>query len=128
MADEVQLGTAVPGLDRVLRGGLRTGGLHLVVGDPGAGKTVLAHQIGACHAAAGRPVLYLTALVESHQTLLSQARSFGFFNPAIVPGAFYYASLAPALEAAACRACGRRSRAWSCRDSPPSSSSTDSTH
>jgi circadian clock protein KaiC len=99
MADDFQFRTGVPGLDRLLRGGLRPGGLHLVVGDPGAGKTVLAHQTGACQAAAGRSVLYLTALVESHQTLLSQARSFGFFDPSNVPGAFYYASVAPALEA-----------------------------
>jgi circadian clock protein KaiC len=98
MADEAQFVTAVPGLDRLLCGGLRPGGMYLVAGDPGAGKTVLAHQTGAHHAAGGGSILYLTALVESHQTLLSQMRSFSFFNPSIVPNAFYYASVAPALE------------------------------
>ncbi|HEV2735327.1 MAG TPA: ATPase domain-containing protein [Longimicrobiaceae bacterium] len=92
-----QLPTGVPGLDRLLAGGLRRGGLHVVLGGPGAGKSVLAHQIGAHMIRAGGKVLYLTALVETHQMLLSQARTFRFFDPAFVPGSFYYASLYPAL-------------------------------
>jgi circadian clock protein KaiC len=36
--------------------------------------------------------------VETHQTLISQARTFSFFDPASVPGSFYYASLYPALS------------------------------
>jgi KaiC/GvpD/RAD55 family RecA-like ATPase len=43
----VQVPTGIPGLDRLLNGGVRQGGLHVVVGGPGAGKSVLAHQIGA---------------------------------------------------------------------------------
>jgi len=92
-----QLATGVPGLDRLMAGGLRRGGLHVVVGGPGAGKSVLAHQIGAHMIRAGGSVLYLTALVESHQMLLSQARTFSFFDPTFVPGSFYYASLYPSL-------------------------------
>ena len=94
-----QLATGVPGLDRLANGGLRRGGLHVVLGGPGAGKSVLAHQIGAHQIRAGGKVLYLTALVETHQMLLSQARTFRFFDPAFVPGSFYYASLYPALAA-----------------------------
>jgi circadian clock protein KaiC len=94
-----QLPTGVPGLDRLLNGGLRRGGLHVVLGGPGAGKSVLAHQVGAHQIRAGGKVLYLTALVETHQMLLSQARTFRFFDPAFVPGSFYYASLYPALAA-----------------------------
>lgn len=92
-----QLPTGVPGLDRLMAGGLRRGGLHVVVGGPGAGKSVLAHQVGAHQIRAGGKVLYLTALVETHQMLLAQARTFRFFDPAFVPGSFYYASLYPAL-------------------------------
>ena len=94
-----QLPTGVPGLDRLLAGGLRRGGLHVVLGGPGAGKSVLAHQIGAHQIRAGGKVLYLTALVETHQMLLAQARTFRFFDPAFVPGSLYYASLYPALAA-----------------------------
>lgn len=96
-AAPVQVPTGVPGLDRLLNGGLRQGGLHVVLGGPGMGKSVLAHQIGANLIRAGGKVLYLTALVETHQTLLTQARSFRFFDPSVVPGSFYYASLYPAL-------------------------------
>lgn len=92
-----QVPTGVPGLDRLLNGGLREGGLHVLLGGPGAGKSVLAHQIGSSLIRAGGKVLYLTALVETHQTLISQARTFSFFDPATVPGSFYYASLYPAI-------------------------------
>ncbi|MGZ8493477.1 MAG: RAD55 family ATPase [Gemmatirosa sp.] len=93
------LPTGVPGLDRLLRGGLRRGRLYAVRGGPGAGKSVLAHQMGARHIREdGGRVLYLTALIESHQTLLAQARTFGFFDPGSVTRSFYYASLFPALE------------------------------
>ena len=39
------LQTGVPNLDRVLGGGLQRGAIVLVVGAPGAGKTMLAQQI-----------------------------------------------------------------------------------
>lgn len=93
----VQVPTGIPGLDRLLNGGLRQGGLHVMLGGPGAGKSVLAHQIGAHLIRAGGKVLYLTALVETHQTLIAQARTFDFFDPGFVPGSFYYASLYPVL-------------------------------
>ena len=92
-----QIPTGVAGLDRLLSGGLRRGGLHVLLGGPGAGKSVLAHQIGAHLIRSGGKVLYLTALVETHQVLISQARTFRFFDPSAVPGSFYYASLYPAL-------------------------------
>ena len=43
-------------------------------------------------------MLYLTALSETHQTLLAQARTFSFFDPAMVSHTFYYASLYRAIE------------------------------
>ena len=46
-AKTAQVPTGVPGLDRLLNGGLRQGGLHVLLGGPGAGKSVLAHQIGS---------------------------------------------------------------------------------
>jgi circadian clock protein KaiC len=97
--DRPTLPTGVPGLDRILRGGLPSASLHLVMGGPGVGKTVLAHQIAssaARHAGAG--VLYLTTLTEGHQSLLEQARSFSFFDASLVPGSWYYASLYPAFR------------------------------
>ncbi|HEX8362136.1 MAG TPA: ATPase domain-containing protein [Longimicrobium sp.] len=97
VAKPAQVPTGVPGLDVLLNGGLRVGGLHVVLGGPGMGKSILAHQIGASLIRAGGKVLYLTALVETHQTLIAQARTFPFFDPGFVPGSFYYASLYPTL-------------------------------
>src|SRR5687768_4175631 len=92
------LPTGIPGLDRLLRGGLRKMGLHVVLGRAGTGKSILAHMTGAHHIRQGGTVLYLTALVETHQTLISQAKTFPFFDPSTVAHGFYYASLSPALE------------------------------
>ena len=75
-----QLPTGIAGLDRLLHGGIRRDGMHVVLGRAGAGKSILAHQAGAHHIRQGGTVLYLTALVETHQTLVTQARAFSFFD------------------------------------------------
>jgi circadian clock protein KaiC len=81
-------------------------GLHVILGRPGTGKSILAHMAGANHIREGGTVLYLTALVETHQTLISQARTFPFFDPSTVAHGFYYASLSPALERGGLKAMG----------------------
>jgi circadian clock protein KaiC len=40
-----RLATGLPGLDRILHGGLLQGGAYLVHGAPDMGKTVLANQM-----------------------------------------------------------------------------------
>ena len=102
--DFPRLETGISGLDRLLQGGLRRTGLHVVLGRAGTGKSILAHQTGAHHIREGGTVLYMTALVETHQTLISQARTFPFFDPSTVAHGFYYASLSPALERGGLRA------------------------
>ncbi|MFW6078525.1 MAG: RAD55 family ATPase [Gemmatimonadota bacterium] len=99
MAATERLRTDVPGLDRLLSGGLRRSGLHLIAGPPGTGKTILTHQIAAGHARADQNAVYLTALVESHDTLIAQARRFDFFDASVVGRTLYYAGLYPALAA-----------------------------
>lgn len=61
-----RVATGVPGLDAVLCGGLLQGGVNLVVGPPGAGKTILAAQIAFHHVAAQGRVAFLTVLTEPH--------------------------------------------------------------
>jgi predicted ATP-dependent serine protease len=63
--------TGVPNLDRVLGGGLQPGAMVLVVGAPGAGKTMLAQQIGFHRARQGESVLYLTGYSETHDKLVA---------------------------------------------------------
>ena len=61
-----RLTTGVPGLDTVLRGGLLKGGVYMIQGRPGSGKTVLTNQICFHHASRAQRVLYTTLLAESH--------------------------------------------------------------
>lgn len=93
----LRLETRVPGLDGLMGGGLLRGALHLIAGDPGSGKTVLAHQMASAAAEEGR-VLYLTALVELHETLHRQATNFEFFEPRAIGRSLYYASVFPSFS------------------------------
>lgn len=69
--------TGVPGLDEVLHGGLLSGRLYLVDGNPGAGKTTLAIQYLLEGVRAGERCLYVT-LSESRAELVAGARSHGW--------------------------------------------------
>ncbi|MGE5619453.1 MAG: ATPase domain-containing protein [Sphingomonadaceae bacterium] len=92
------ISTGVPGLDRVLHGGLRPRALHIVGGLPGTGKTTLAQQISYHHARSGGRVLYLGALSETAERLVGHARGFTFFDPAMVAHRIYYISIYSKLE------------------------------
>jgi circadian clock protein KaiC len=78
------LSTHVPGLDPVLGGGITPGSLALIIGPPGAGKTILASQIAFGAARQGRRVLILTAYSEGHVKYLNHLRSFSFFDEQLV--------------------------------------------
>jgi circadian clock protein KaiC len=66
--------------------------VNLVVGPPGAGKTVLAAQIAFHHAAAGGRVVFLTLLTEPHGRMVEHLRSMAFFDEAAVGEAVYFVS------------------------------------
>ena len=59
----------VPGLDTILCGGFLSGGVYLIQGSAGAGKTVLASQIIYSHAALGNRALFVTVLGENQKAL-----------------------------------------------------------
>ena len=84
--------SGVPGLDTVLRGGFLRGGIYLVTGDPGTGKTILVNQIAFHHVAAGGRVVYVTLLAELHTRMLSHLQTLTFFDPAPLGDALYYIS------------------------------------
>lgn len=66
-----------PGLDDVLGGGLPSGHVYLLEGEPGTGKTTLALQFVREGLRNGEKVLYIT-LSESRAELQSVSRSHGF--------------------------------------------------
>jgi circadian clock protein KaiC len=92
--------TGVPGLDMILNGGLFKGGVYIVEGAPGSGKTILGNQICFHRAAAGDSTIYITLLAESHTRLIAHLRGMEFFRPDLVASAIYYISAFKVLEAA----------------------------
>lgn len=93
-----RLPSGVPGLDTILRGGFLRNGVYILLGSPGAGKTILANQIAYSHAARGERTLYVTLLAEQHSRMLLHLRSLTFFDPARIPDAVSYVSGFRTLE------------------------------
>ena len=69
--------TGVAGLDDILHGGLPTGHVYLIEGDPGSGKTTLGIQFLLAGLVNDEPALYVT-LAESREELQAVADSHGF--------------------------------------------------
>src|ERR1700730_17423967 len=78
------IATGVPGLDTVLGGGLMEGGLYLVEGIAGAGKTIMASQICFEQVRAGKKVLYVTLIAESHIKLMQHLQGMSFYDETMV--------------------------------------------
>ena len=76
--------TGVPGLDEILGGGLVRGGVYLLEGMAGAGKTILSSQIGFHRVSKGEKVLYMTLIAESHDKLLAHLKGLSFFDETAV--------------------------------------------
>jgi circadian clock protein KaiC len=90
--------TCIPGLDTLLGGGVLTGGIYIIQGAPGAGKTILANQICFGAAATGGRALYVTLLAESHARMIGHLGAFSFFDPNRVPDQVTYLSGFKTLE------------------------------
>jgi circadian clock protein KaiC len=76
------LPTGVPGLDAVMGGGVPEYSFNLIAGEPGGGKTTLAHQILFANATPERPALYFTVLGEPAVKMLRYQQQYSFFDPA----------------------------------------------
>ncbi|PSC05144.1 serine/threonine protein phosphatase [Alsobacter soli] len=90
--------TTIPGLDRLLGGGVFRGGIYIVQGAPGSGKTILANQLCFGHAAAGGRALYVTLLAESHSRMIGHLENLAFFDRAAIPDRVTYLSAFRTLE------------------------------
>ncbi|HLG74044.1 MAG TPA: ATPase domain-containing protein [Chloroflexota bacterium] len=87
------LPTRIAGLDTVLRGGLVRNSVCLVLGPPGAGKTVLGNQIAFNAATDGTQAVIATLLVESHDRMMAHLRQFAFFVPGVLGEHLHFISI-----------------------------------
>ena len=88
-----RLATGVPGLDDILGGGLPEFSFNLIAGQPGSGKTTLAHQIMFALATPERPAIYFTVLGESPLKMLRYQQQFDFFDPEAINQAVRFVDL-----------------------------------
>jgi circadian clock protein KaiC len=88
-----RLATGVPGLDAVLGGGLPEFSFNLIAGQPGCGKTTLAHQIMFALATAERPALYFTVLGEPPLKMLRYQQQFDFFDSGLLNQSVHFVNL-----------------------------------
>ncbi|MFW6085462.1 MAG: RAD55 family ATPase [Gemmatimonadota bacterium] len=87
------LPTGVPGLDEVLGGGIPEYSFNLIAGDPGSGKTTLAHQVIFANATPERRALYFTVLGEPVIKMLRYQQQFSFFDPDMLGEAIRFVNL-----------------------------------
>ena len=91
------LETGVPGLDKILGGGLPEFSFNLLAGTPGAGKTTLAHQMMFAMANAQRRAIYFTVLGEPPMKMLRYQQQFSFFDGTKIGNAVRFVNLAAEL-------------------------------
>ena len=87
-----RLPTMVRGLDDILHGGLFAGGVYILEGPPGVGKTTLANQIAYAFAKDDVRTLYVTMLAESHSRMLQHMDGQVFFDRQEVNARVFYIS------------------------------------
>jgi circadian clock protein KaiC len=97
-SDSDRFATGVPGLDTILGGGVFDGGIYIIQGAPGAGKTILGNQICFAQAAQGRNALYITLLAESHARMIGHMRRLQFFDETAIPDRMSYVGAFKTLD------------------------------
>jgi circadian clock protein KaiC len=93
MKDPTRIGrvpSGISGLDTILNGGFLKGGLYIIQGTPGTGKTTLANQICFNHATTGGQTLYITLLAEYHDRMLQHLSGMSFFDITKIPDRIKY--------------------------------------
>jgi circadian clock protein KaiC len=88
-----RLPSGVPKLDDILGGGWPEYSFNLIVGEPGSGKTTLAHQFMFANATPERPALYFTVLGEPTLKMLRYQQQFTFFDTSKVNTVVRFANL-----------------------------------
>jgi circadian clock protein KaiC len=85
-------------LDGLLGGGLPANAINVLIGLPGAGKTILAQQYVFANATPERPALYLSTVSEPLEKIIRYGQTLEFFSPQAVGRAVFYEDLGAALN------------------------------
>ncbi len=86
----VRVPSGVSGLDTILKGGVFQGGIYIIQGAPGAGKTILTNQMCFHHVAGGGRALFVTLLAENHARMIANLRTLSFFDETCIPERLAY--------------------------------------
>jgi circadian clock protein KaiC len=84
--------SGIAGLDTVLNGGFFKGGIYLIQGTPGTGKTTIANQICFHRIKQGDRALYFTLLAEFHSRMVQYIGGMSFFDHSRLPDQMSYVS------------------------------------
>jgi len=93
-----RIATGIKALDDILQGGFPAGAAVLVVGCPGTGKTILAHQTMFYNAAPDSKVIYLTTLAEPQVKVMKFQQEFTYFDFSKVQNSVIYHDLGSVLR------------------------------
>ena len=85
-------------LDGLLGGGLPANAINVLIGLPGAGKTILAQQYVFANATPERPALYLSTVSEPLEKIIRYGQTLDFFSPQAVGRAVFYEDLGAILN------------------------------
>lgn len=90
--------TGDPALDAILGGGIPTGSMTIVAGEPGTGKTILALQMLFGAARKGQKCLYFTTLSEPAIKVIRYMQQFEFFDVDLIDKQVIFIDLGAALH------------------------------
>jgi circadian clock protein KaiC len=93
-----RLPTGIPGLDLLTQGGFLKGGVYLIMGAPGTGKTIIANQLAFNTVAQGGRALYVTLLAETHARMFGNLKPFSFFDENVISESINYLGAYSVLE------------------------------
>jgi circadian clock protein KaiC len=93
-----RLPSGIAGLDEILHGGFFEGGLYIIEGPPGVGKTILGNEMCFDHASMGRNAVYVTLIAETVARMLLHIGALSFFDEARVGAGITYISGFNALK------------------------------
>ena len=93
-----RISTGIVVLDNILQGGFPEGTTILIVGRPGSGKTILAHQIMFHNASPEHKAIYLTTLSEPQVKVMKFQQEFSYFDQHKFQRSVFYRDLGSILR------------------------------